>query len=105
MRALSESTAVPIESFWRMINVLHAVESLYAYRTDGGYIVWTIVNAASEDDREAIYNQEWVLMETHSDDRFDFHVLDREDESLSDLVSFPSDVLTFSRQWTNYALT
>ena len=73
--------------FARSLVDIRPVEQVIGRKTPLGYWILTVVNAASKDECHAIYDREWNLMNLHPSESFDFHVLDRRNQPLTELIS------------------
>lgn len=69
----------PVVEFYRLLLPLQVVEALYAVYHPDGLDIWLVVNAATETDRERIYEQEWALMQAFPGLGLDVHLLDRQE--------------------------
>ena len=72
-----------------------------ARRTGDCYAVWTVVDRVDDQTREAIYWQEWALMEQYPESDFDFHLLERRGRSLETLVTVTSVDFLMRREVTD----
>ena len=89
-RASSDQAA---RSLRRLLRQLEQVEGIFASETAEGITVSIITNNPSLDHRRAIYAREWDLMQSYPGTGFDFHLIDRRDRPLFDVVSLDdSDV-------------
>jgi len=73
--------------FARSLADIRPVEQVIGRKTPLGYWILTVVNAASKDECHAVYDREWNLMNSHPGESFDFHVLDRRNQPLAELIS------------------
>ena len=76
-----------VHAFREMLADVVEVEAVLARRVNKEYSIWTVVNEPSREVRNRIYDREWQLMDQYSDVGFLFHILEREGERLTDLIS------------------
>ncbi len=76
-----------VYAFFEMLSDIAEVEAVLARRVNQEYSIWTVINEPSREVRNKIYDREWQLMEQYSDVGFFFHILEREGERLTHLIS------------------
>ncbi len=74
-------------AFRRLLGGLEGVESILASETPEGVIVSVVANNPSREHRRKIFDREWDLMQRYLGTAFDFHLIDRRDRPLCDVVS------------------
>lgn len=67
--------------------MIPAVESVLVTLEGKGGVVYTVVSNASDDVRYRIYDRESAVMILFPDISFDFHVIDRGEYPLAELIS------------------
>ncbi len=68
-----------------------------ARREGNRHRLWTVVDRVDDATRDAIYWQEWALMERYPDVDFDFHILERRGRPLDTFLSL-ADMDVFLRR-------
>ena len=81
-----------LQEFARLLLGIRSAEQVIGRKTALGYWISTIVNDATDDDRYAVYDREWKLMDHHPDEEFDFHVTDRKGRHLSELLTIDAGI-------------
>lgn len=74
-------------TFRRLLRGVEEVEGILASETTEGVLMCVITNDPSRDHRRTIYSREWELMQRYLGTGFDFHLIDRRDRPLCDVVS------------------
>ena len=82
--------------FRRMLAGIPTLEKLLARAQDWGLMIWVIVNNSTEDMRYQIYDKEWELMQRFPGLGVNFHVIDRQDRPLEQLVTLQDIDLQFT---------
>ncbi len=107
--AVTKETLVPdpwacMLVFRRMLQGIPAVEKLLARAQDWGLMIWVIVNNSTEDTRYQIYDKEWELMQRFSGLGVNFHVIDRQDRPLEQLITLQDIDLQFAFRELSHAI-
>lgn len=84
---LAQEGYSPIYAFRDMLADIPEVEAVLANHANGVHSIWTVINEPSAEVRAKIYEKEWQLMEQYPQFDFSFHILEREGETLENLVS------------------
>jgi len=90
--------------FRRMLQGIPAVEKLLARAHDWGLMIWVIVNNSTADTRYQIYDKEWELMQRFSGLGVNFHVIDRQDRPLEQLITLQDIDLQFAFRELSHAI-
>jgi len=107
--AVTKETLVPdpwacMLVFRRMLQGIPAVEKLLARAHDWGLMIWVIVNNSTADTRYQIYDKEWELMQRFSGLGVNFHVIDRQDRPLEQLITLQDIDLQFAFRELSHAI-
>ena len=63
---------------------ISSIEQVMVKRQDWGFECWFIVNQSTEDERFALYDVQWKLMESFSNVGFKFYLIERENRPLTE---------------------
>ncbi len=66
---------------------LTSLESIYIRVKTWGFECWLVANCSTEDERFRLYDLEWRLMEVTPHIGFKFHLVDRQDRPLTEVVT------------------
>lgn len=69
------------------LSLVPAVESVLVSREAEGVLVWSVVSKASDEIRYRIYDRERLIMDLFPDLSFDFHIIDRGERPVEELIS------------------
>ena len=72
-------------AYWELLSGIIEVEAVMARCEGNRHRLWTVVDRVDDATRDAIYWQEWALMERYPDVDFDFHILERRGRPLDTL--------------------
>jgi hypothetical protein len=75
------------ERLAQQVSQLTSLESIYIRVKTWGFECWFVANCSTEDERFRLYDLEWQLMEATPDIGFKFHLLDRQDRQLTEVVT------------------
>lgn len=75
------------ESVAQHIRSIKSAEAVYVKARPWGFEYWIVVNDSSEEERFRLYDIEWDLMEQNPAVGFKFHLVDRQNQPLADVMT------------------
>ncbi len=80
------------ERIAQRIRPLASLESVYVKAKPWGFQCWLVANHSTEEERFRLYDLEWDMMGLSPNVGFKFHLVDRQDRPLAEVVTLePSD--------------
>ena len=78
-------------TFAPMVLAIESVESVVYEKQGDTLKLWIVVNNSQEDQRYAIYDKQWEIMQLFPDILVDFGIMDRYDRPLDTIAQWSSD--------------
>jgi len=75
------------ETVAHQIRSVKSAEAVYVKVRQWGFEYWIVVNGSNEDERFRLYDIEWELMEQNPTVGSKFHVVDRQNQPLTDVLT------------------
>jgi hypothetical protein len=75
------------ESIAGQLGTVPSMERVHVVTIPGGFECWVVGNQTTQEQRFALYDVQWRTMELWPSAGFEFHLVDREDHPLSDLLT------------------
>lgn len=76
-----------------MVKPLGYVENVVVKGKDGKYNIWTIVNNSTLEQRYAIYDRQWEVMQYFKGVKVEFNLIDREDSPLENIITWDDETV------------
>ena len=83
----------------QQMRVLNTMEAVYVKAKPWGFECWLVANQSTEEERFRLYDLEWQLMGATPEKGFKFHLIDRQGQSLEQVLTLePYDAASVLRE-------
>jgi len=76
-----------VQAFRKILQDVEGIEGILGNQTAEGLVLTVVMNNPPRERRREIYDCEWKLTQQYSEASFDFHLIDRRDRPLCDVIS------------------